>query len=181
MGQIRRSKVLRVIGSRAAVPVFLTVVMVAGCGDSNDGVGTTSSATPPQTLASSSSTTPSSSTITSPSSTTSSSSTTVATADIAVDWGDPEAVGRDFFDAWRAGDGTRMRLLASEEKFLGPVLEVSVPDEAVECRSIDSETVQCDVTVIGTGELYYALLRQFDDKWRVDWASVSNVNEGGCC
>ena len=74
-----------------------------------------------------------------------------------------------------------MRLLASEEKFLGRVLEVSVPDEPVECRSIDSETVQCDVTVSATGELYYALLRQFGGEWRVDWASVSNVNEGGCC
>ncbi len=74
-----------------------------------------------------------------------------------------------------------MRLLASEERFLDLVLEVSVPDEPVVCRSIDSETVQCDVTVIATGELYYALLRQFGDKWRVDWASVSNVDEGGCC
>lgn len=74
-----------------------------------------------------------------------------------------------------------MRLLASEEKFLGWVLEVAVPDDPVECRSIDSETVQCDVTVMATGELYYVLLRQFDDRWMVDWASVSNVNEGGCC
>ena len=173
MGRISRAKVWRVIGSRAAVPV-LTVVMVAGCGGDNVGVGTTSSFTPPQTLASGTSTT-------SPTSTTSLSSTAVATADPAVDWADPEAVGRDFFDAWRAGDGSRMRLLASEERFLDMVLEVSVPDEPVVCRSIDSETVQCDVTVIATGELYYALLRQFGDKWWVDWASVSNVNEGGCC
>ncbi len=56
MGRISRAKVWRVIGSRAAVPV-LTVVMVAGCGVDNVGVGTTSSFTPPQTLASGTSTT----------------------------------------------------------------------------------------------------------------------------
>jgi hypothetical protein len=180
MGYISRAKVWRVIDFRAAVPVLVTVVMVAGCGLNNVGVGTTSSITPPQTLASGTSTTSSSST---PSSSLapSSSSTAVATADPAVNWADPETVGREFFDAWRAGDGSRMRLLASEEKFVGWVLEVSIPDEAVECRSIDPQTVQCDVTGIETGELYYALLRQFGDKWRVDWASVSNVNEGGCC
>jgi hypothetical protein len=168
------------LGSLAAVPILLAIVIVAGCGGNNVGVGmtsstsSTSSTTPPQTLASSTSTAPSSST-------TSWTSTSGAPADPAVDWADPEAVGRDFFDAWRAGDGSRMRLLASEEEFLGWVLEVSLPDEPVECRSIDSETVQCDVTVSATGELYYALLRQFGDKWLVDWASVSSVNEGGCC
>lgn len=189
MRRISRAKRWRVTDSRAAVPVVLAVVMVASCGGNDVSVVTSGSASPRQTRPSTTTTT----TTTSPtasSSTTSSTSTTEATADPEVDWADPEAVGRDFFDAWRAGDESRMRLLASEEQLaqrddladtLGWMLDFSVPDEPVECRSLDSETVQCDVTVIATGELYYALLRQSGDKWRVDWASVSTVNEGGCC
>ena len=74
-----------------------------------------------------------------------------------------------------------MRLLVSDQELQDWVFEIRAPGDSVECRSIDSETVQCDVTVSTTGELYFALLRPSDDsdRWEVDWASVSNVDEGG--
>ena len=69
----------------------------------------------------------------------------------------------------------------SDQQLHDWVFEIRAPSDLVECRSIDSETVQCDVTVIATGELFFALLRPSDDsdRWEVDWASVSNVDEGG--
>ena len=191
MRRVVRAKGWRVLGSLAAGPLLL-VLTVAGCGGTNVGISTPTQALPSSaSTTTSTSTTSSTSTTVAPSitsttpstSTTSSTSTTVVFGVSAVDWADPGAIGRDFFEAWRAGDESRMRLLVSEEEFLDWVFEVRAPDETVECRSIDSETVQCDVTVIATGELYFALLRQDDvsGQWRVDWASVSNVNEGGCC
>ena len=69
----------------------------------------------------------------------------------------------------------------SDQQLHDWVFEIRAPSDLVECRSIDSETIQCDVTVIATGELFFALLRHSDDsdRWEVDWASISNVNEGG--
>lgn len=189
MRSVGRAKRRRVTGSPAAVALLL-VVTVAGCGGNNVSEGTPGDTTPTRALPSSTSTTTTTSTSLEPSSitsiatsipTTSSTSTTKTPADSAVDWADPESVGREFFEAWKAGDESRMRLLVSDQPFHEWVFDLRAPDERVECRSLDSETVQCDVTVIATGELYFALLRHNDDsdKWQVDWASVSNVNEGG--
>ena len=182
-----------VAGSRAAVALLL-VVTLAACGGANVSVGTASGPTPTRAAPSSSttittssdtsSTAPAPSSSTSPptsSSATTSTSTPAAPADSAVDRADPESVGREFFDAWNAGDERRMRLLMSDQQIDDWVFGMRAPSDQVECRSIDSETVQCDVTVIATGELFFALLRDADDsdRWEVDWASVSSVNEGG--
>jgi hypothetical protein len=75
-----------------------------------------------------------------------------------------------------------MLLLASDERVLDSgFVDALPPDEPVECGNHqEPETIQCDVIVDETGELYFALLRQDDasDEWRVDWLGVSNVNEG---
>jgi hypothetical protein len=127
---------------------------------------------------STSSTTPDPSTSTTTQTTTSSTS-----ADSSIDWSDPEAVGLRFFEAWRAGDQSRMLLLVSDERVLDSgFVDVRPPDEPMECGNHqDPETIQCGVIVAATGELYFALLRQEDTsgKWRVSWHGVSNVNEGG--
>jgi hypothetical protein len=159
------------------------LVTIAACGGNNVGAGTTStealpsstSTTPPTTT---STTAPDPSTSTTPPPTASSTSSTGTS----LDWSDPEAVGLSFFEAWRAGDENLMLLLVSDERVLDSgFLEVPPPDEPVECgHQPDPETIQCDVTVAATGELYFALLRQDDvsSEWRVDWFAVSNVNEG---
>jgi hypothetical protein len=185
-----------VVASRSAVALLL-VVTLAGCGGANVSVGIASGPTPTRaalpsstSTATMSSDTSSTSTALAPSSSTSpptsssvttSTSTPAAPADSAVDRADPESVGREFFDAWNAGDESRMRLLMSDQQIDDWVFGMRAPSDQVECRSMDSETVQCDVTVIATGELFFALLRHADDsdRWEVDWASVSNVNEGG--
>jgi hypothetical protein len=172
----------RHIGSLAAVPLLL--VTVAACGGNNVGAGTTStealpsstSTTPPTTT---STTEPGPSTSMTPPTATSSTSSTGTS----LDWADPEAVGLNFFEAWRTGDESRMLLLVSDERVLDSgFVDVRPPDETVECgNQPDPETIQCEVIVDATGELYFALLRQDEvsGEWRVDWFAVSNVNEGG--
>jgi hypothetical protein len=75
-----------------------------------------------------------------------------------------------------------MLLLVSDERVLDSgFVDVRPPDEPVECGNHqDPGTIECDVVVAATGELYFALLRQDDasSEWRVDWHGVSNVNEG---
>lgn len=75
-----------------------------------------------------------------------------------------------------------MLLLVSDERVLDSgFVDVRPPDEPVDCGNHpEPETIQGDVTVDATGELYFALLRQDDasGEWRVDWHGVSTVNEG---